>query len=61
MNEQNNTCDLTDKELSNKVEKELDKLIKTGGASFTMRVPVEPNNDTDLLIYELINRFNKTL
>lgn len=51
------TCTLTDKELADKVKAELDKMIKTGGKSFTMQVPARVNDDTDLLIAELLTRF----
>ena len=51
------TCNLTNEELANKVEAELDRLIKTGGRSFTMQIPARVNDDTDLLIAELLTRF----
>jgi len=50
-------CTLTNIELINRVEQELNKLIETGGKSFTMRVPAQVNNDTDLIISELLTRF----
>lgn len=54
-------CTLTDKELINACDKEMSKMCQTGGKSFTMRVPADVNRDTDLLIYELIERFKKTV
>ena len=51
------TCTLTNNELADSVEVELNKLIKTGGKSFTMQVPARVNKDTDLLIAELLTRF----
>ena len=52
---------LTDKELADKAEKLLDKLIKTGARSFTMRVPAQPNEDDDLIFATLIMRFRQKI
>lgn len=53
------TCTLTDKELIEEAKKQLSKLCETGGRSFTMRVPVERNKDTDMIIGEVISRFER--
>lgn len=47
---------LSNVELIEKASEELSKLCKTGGKSFTMRVPVN-ENDTDMIFSELIRRF----
>ena len=45
-----------DKNLVLVAEKELQKLIETGGSSFTMRIPADPSRDTDFIFSEIINR-----
>lgn len=47
---------ISDTELVDMCEKEISKLCKTGGRSFTMQVPVNPN-DTDMILIELLKRF----
>lgn len=47
---------LSNAELLEKATDELSKLCKTGGKSFTMRVPV-CEHDTDIIFSELIRRF----
>ena len=47
---------MTDEELINNCNTELDKLCKSGGKSFRMTVPVSVK-DTDMLFCELIKRF----
>jgi hypothetical protein len=54
-------CTLTDKELIKEAKKQLSKLCETGGRSFTMRVPVDHNKDTDTIIGEVIWRFERVL
>lgn len=54
-------CTLTDKELIEEAKKQLSKLCETGGRSFTMRVPVDFNKDTDMIIGEVIWRFERIL
>jgi len=56
-----NECTLTDNELSQRVQKDLSKLCKTGGKSFVMHVPARVNEDFDLLVGELIRRFNERI
>jgi hypothetical protein len=52
-------CTLTDTELSEKAKHWIDRLIKSGGKEFTMQVPARPNEDTDLILAELEQRFLK--
>jgi hypothetical protein len=52
-------CTLTDGELSAKAQYWIDRLIKSGGKDFTMQVPARPNEDTDLILAELEQRFLK--
>lgn len=47
---------MTNKELADLVSKEVTKMCRTGGKSFTMRVPANVK-DTDMLISELVRRF----
>ena len=59
-----NKCTLTDEELVAKIFKTVSKLCETGGKSWTLKVPVDFNEDPDMLIIELCHRFagkkNKT-
>ncbi len=50
--------EMLDKELHDLVKSELFKLCRTGGKSMTMSVP-PMITDTDMLIYELLNRFKR--
>jgi hypothetical protein len=50
-------CTLNDKELIEMAEATIQDLINTGGGSFTMCVPARPNQDTDLILSEVVNRF----
>ena len=52
-------CSLSDSELIEKVQDELSKMCQTGGKSFTMRIPAKVNEDTDLLISEMVARFKE--
>src|ERR1044071_9874937 len=52
-------CTLTDAELSAKAQYWIDKLIKSGGKDFIRQVPARPNEDTDLILAELEQRFLK--
>ena len=54
-------CTLTDKELIELAHKEIRKMCETGGGSFTMRVPANPNKDTDIILSEIIMRFEKVI
>jgi uncharacterized membrane protein (UPF0182 family) len=48
--------EITDQDLAEKASEMLNKLCHTHGKSFTMSVPVSPN-DTDMIFVELIRRF----
>ena len=50
-------CTLTDSELIQLSRGMLSELAKTGGRSWTMRVPVDFNRDHDMILCELISRF----
>jgi len=51
--------EMTDHELIEEISKQISKLCKTGGGSFTMSSPVRID-DTDILFCELLNRFKNT-
>jgi hypothetical protein len=53
-------CTLSDKELLQKVDKMTDAMYKTGKIP-TRNIPALPNDDYDLLVGELIVRFNKLI
>lgn len=57
MAERTNKCTLTDQELSEKCNFWISALCKSGGESWTLRVPPDFNYDPDLLFSELIKRF----
>lgn len=50
-------CTLNDDDLILKCEAWIDKLCKTGAKAWSLRVPVDYNNDPDMLFDELIKRF----
>lgn len=50
-------CNLTDEELIEKCRAEVSRLCQTGGKAWNMRVPVDFNNDSDMLLSEIIRRF----
>lgn len=50
-------CTLTDQELVAKVKNWNSLLCKTGGKAWVLRIPADRNQDPDLLIAELCNRF----
>jgi len=52
-------CTLTDEELLKAVDAKTDELSKAG--TFTLPVPARPNEDYDLLVGELVFRFNEHL
>lgn len=56
-----NRCTLSDKELIEKANEWVSSLAKTGGRSWTLRVPVDFNNDPDMIFSELSNRFSQAL
>lgn len=49
-------CNLTNEELINKAQKWVYKLAASGGKDWCLRVPVDFNNDPDILFTELCNR-----
>ncbi len=54
-------CTLSDEELIEKCIKWVSELCRTGGQAWCLKVPVDFNNDPDMLLGELIERFKKTL
>lgn len=53
-------CTLSDKELSEKVDKMTDNLYKVGPEKIILRhVPARPDEDYDLIVGELIVRFGE--
>ena len=53
----NNRCTLTDELLIAKSKQLIDELCRTGGRSWTMRVPVDFDKDHDMILSELVERF----
>ena len=51
---------MSDKELIELASKQVSELAKTGGKSHTMCVPPK-NTDTDMVLSELIKRFNRAI
>lgn len=49
-------CTLSDKELIEKAKELVSQLAKTGGKSWSLRVPVDFNNDPDMIFIELCKR-----
>jgi len=54
-------CTLNDLKLIEKCHEWIKKLCDTGGRSWSLRVPVDFNNDPDMLFAELIKRFENTI
>lgn len=54
-------CTLSDEQLVEKAERWLDKLTATGGKCWSLPVPANPNEDVDLVLTELLERFKKQL
>ena len=52
-------CELTDSELIKKGRQMISNLCKSGATAWTMRVPPDPNNDSDFILMEVIDRFEK--
>lgn len=52
-------CTLSDEELAEACRKLVHDLCQTGGQRWRMSVPVDFNNDSDMLFCELINRFKE--
>ena len=53
----NRECTLSDDELVEKCNEWVSKLAESGGKSWALRVPVDFNNDPDMLFIELGKRF----
>ena len=51
-------CELTDKELSEKIDKHVDDMYKNREIP-ARHIPARPNDDFDLLVGELLLRFKK--
>jgi len=51
-----NKCTLTDAELIEKAQAWIGKLAETGGRAWCLSVPVNFNNDPDMLFQELCDR-----
>lgn len=51
-------CTLTNEELIERAQTWVHKLAETGGRAWNLRVPVDFNNDPDMLFIELCNRLN---
>lgn len=58
MEEKKNECTLTNEELIQKVDAWVTKLSASGGSAWCLRVPVDFNEDPDMLIIELSKRFS---
>lgn len=56
MNTDNKTCTLSDSELIEKVYEWVRKLAGTGGKAWSLQIPVNFNNDPDMLIVEVCKR-----
>ena len=52
-----NSCNLSDEELIDKATKLISKLCETGGRAWGMRVPVDFENDSDIILSEVVQRF----
>ncbi len=53
--------EMGNEELAEKCEEWIDKLCKSGGNAWTLRVPVDIDRDPDMLFSELIRRFRENL
>ena len=51
-------CELTNKQLIDKAKEWVKKLCETGGRAWTLKVPVDLNNDPDIIFSELCNRLD---
>ena len=52
-------CTLTNDALIKKLEEWVSKLSSSGGRSWSLRVPVDPNHDPDMLILEICHRLRE--
>jgi hypothetical protein len=59
MTMEENKCTLTNAELIVKCNEWVSKLARTGGQAWTLRVPVDFNNDPDMLFCELGKRLEE--
>lgn len=50
-------CTLSNEDLRSNVTDWVDKLCKSGGKSWSLRVPVDFNHDPDMTILALVDRF----
>lgn len=53
-------CELTNEQLIEKAHQWIKSLAETGGKSWTLKVPVDFNNDPDMIFSELCNRLQST-
>jgi len=49
-------CNLSNEDLIIKAKEWIDKLLKSGGKDWSLRVPVNLNHDPDVIFIELCNR-----
>lgn len=54
-------CTLSDGELCTSVIKWVHNLSSTGGKAWCLRVPVDFNHDPDMLMLELVERYQKLI
>ena len=52
-------CTLTDEELIKKLQDWVSKLSSSGGRAWSLRVPVDPDYDPDMLILEACARLEE--
>ena len=52
-------CSLTNKELAESCDKLISDLCKNGAKSFVMTVPPNFNQDSDMILSELVRRFKE--
>ena len=53
-------CELTNKQLIDKAKEWVKKLCETVGRAWTLKVPVDFNNDPDIIFTELCNRLDES-
>jgi hypothetical protein len=54
-------CTLSNEDLIKKAKEIVSQLAKSGGRSWSLKVPVDFNNDPDMIFIELCNRFEQCL
>lgn len=57
MNKKKSKCSLSDMELVEKAKAWISSLCETGGDSWRLKVPVDFDNDPDMIFSELCHRF----